>query len=359
MFCSQCGHKLNKVDKFCPKCGQKVGGGVEGSGIISEEQLVKPTRIEFYFRRILGAILLLSVLPVSLYFAFATAGSSLLSFVTLIIVFGLYLLVSKKYHLVSDIFLGLVALIAYTVKAPIFVFFGYPPIAPLVTLKAFVLTADWANSGFGVAMGDVRLYLFLSVLNMLFVTAALFSLATDIFSRTKTIANSPKRSWICAFTFIIIATVIFTLPWLYKIQVANSSGAGGPPPNSGTVLSSMGPNLDNTVEFDSKKGIWIYQIQLVNTSHDPAEITAIKAKTLNGETVQVAPPFDKNIEITGGQKLNDKIIVGVTMADNSPSPNTAPVQTPAVLKIFSKTPLILIGWFEGNNKFGGEVEFWQ
>jgi DNA-directed RNA polymerase subunit RPC12/RpoP len=333
MFCSHCGHKFNREDKFCPKCGQKIGGQVEKSDIK-----------ELKICRILGIILLLSSLPVSLFFAFATAGRSLLSIMTIVVIFSLYLLVSKKYHLVSDIFFVLVALIAYTVKAPIFLFFGYPPIAPLVALKTFILTADWTNSGFGVAMGDTRLYLYLSVLNMLFITTALFLLATNIFSRTKVIAGSSKRSRICAFTFIIIATIIFTLPWLHKVQVANSSGAGGPPPNSGTVLNSMGPDIHNTVEFDSEKGIWTYQIQLVNTSHDLAEITAIKAKTLSGKTVQVAPPFDKNIEITGGQKLNDKITVGVT---------------PAILKISSGTPLILIGWFESNNKFGGEVEFSQ
>jgi len=320
-----------------------------------EKDIVRLSKIEVYIRKTLGILILVSALPFAIFFAIATTGISLLSILTITIIFSVYLLRNKGYHLKKDLFFVLMGLVAYILPIPIFVFLGFPPVAPLTMLKGFFLTADWANEGVGVS--NVSSYLFFSMLNILFFSSVLFLFITGIFSKIKAVANSNKRGLIAGLTFLAILGTVFTLPWLHKIEIGmgGSAGAGGPGPHSGIMLSLGHENT--TVNFDAEKGIWIYQLELINTNAANAEIIRLKGK-VGSKTVQIAPPFGDNIEITGGNKSSEKIIIGPTVVPPS-EPGKSPTSMPALLRIYSKDPLLLITWIEKDNRTGWQVSFWK
>ncbi|MBS7615195.1 hypothetical protein KEJ18_05635 [Candidatus Bathyarchaeota archaeon] len=66
---------------------------------------------------------------------------------------------------------------------------------------------------------------------------------------------------------------------------------------------------------------------------------------MTGKTVQIAPPFGDNIEITGGNKSSEKIVIG-------------PTAVPSLLRIYSEDSLLLITWIEKDNKPGWQISFW-
>lgn len=317
-----------------------------------EKDIINPSKIEIYVRKILGILILVSALPFAIFFAIATTGISLLSILTITMIFSLYILRNKGYHLKKDLFFVLMGLVAYTLPVPIFVFLGFPPVVPLTMLKGFFLTADWANEGVGV--GNVSSYLFFSMLNILFFSSVLFIFITGILSKIKVVANSNKRGLIAGLTFLVIFGTVFTLPWLHKVEVGQGSmGAGGPGPDSGIMLSFGHENT--TVNFDAEKGIWIYQLELINTNAANAEIIGLKGK-VGSKTVQIAPPFEDNIEIIGGSKSSEKIVIAPTVESE---PGKPPRLKPALLRIYSKDPLLLITWIEKGNKTGWQISFWK
>lgn len=321
---------------------------------MTRNQIAGPSKIEIYARRVLGILMLVFALPAAIYFGVGTTGISLLSVLTIIVIFSVYLFRNKGYHFGKDLFFVLIGLVAYTLPIPIFVFVAYPPVAPLTMLKGFFLTADWLNEGVGVR--GIQSYLFFAMLNILFFSSALFLFVTDIFSKIKAIANSSMRGAVTVLTFLTIFCVLFALPWLHSIKVGmgGGAGAGGPGPHSGIILDLGHENT--TVNFDAESGVWIYQIELINTKAANAEITGLKGK-VGSRTVQIAPPFGDNIEIIGGKKSGEKIIIGPTVIPGEPG--KPPALKPALLKIYSKEPLLLITWIEKNNRTGWQISFWR
>lgn len=308
---------------------------------INRKEIVSPSRIEIYIRKILGILILISTLPFAIYFAIGTTGLSLLSILTIVVIFGVYLLRNKGYHLKTDLIFVLVGLVAYVLPIPIFVGFFAPPVAPLTTLKGFFLTADWANEGVG--MGHPYEYLFLCIINILFFSSGLFLFITDIFSKIKAVVNSKKRELIASLAFLAIFGTIFTLPWLHEIQIGmGGMGAGGPGPNSGIILELKLPPENTTTYFDTEKDAWVYQIELINTHGVDAEIIGLKGKDMAGKTVQIAPPFGDNIEIIGGNKTFNNITIAPTIVAGPPEPGKPPKSKPALLRIYSRDPLLLI-----------------
>jgi hypothetical protein len=340
MFCTKCGRKSGAGDKFCKYCGKPIGRG-------NAKESVPFSTSELYIKRILGVILLVGALPLFALSLLASGGISIISGLTIAIIFAIYLLRSGRYHFVSEILFALVALATYAVPAAgLFLAFNFPPIAPLTTLKASWITADWTHSGVGTDYSLFLVYLGASAESILFASGAFFTFLTDIFSKIKRIVNSPKRNRINGLAFLAIFMIVFILPWLHKVEVANSTGASGSPPGSGVVLDGQGSGLHNTVAFNADKDVWIYKIQLSNTTSEEGVIIALKAKTLGGKTVTLAPPFGDNIEVTGGVKAANKIGV-------------MPGQKLVTIQLSSQEPLILIVWVEQNGKVGGQIGFWK
>lgn len=284
-------------------------------------------------------------------------GLSPLSVLTIVVIFGVYLLRNKGYHFKKDLFFVLVGLIAYILPIPMFI--GFPPAVPLTMLKGFFLTADWTHEGVGIT--NPELYLVLFLINILFFSSTLFLLITDVFSKIKAVTDSKRRGLIVSLTFLAILGTVFTLPWFHKIEIGLGGGvsAFGPGPNSGIVLGLKLPPENTTVNFDAEKGVWVYQIELINTAAKNAEIVGLKGKTMTGKTVQIAPPFSDNIEIIGGNKSHEKIIIGPTVMPGPSEPGKMPALKPALLRIYSSDPLLLITWIEKNNKAGWQISFWR
>jgi len=347
-FCPKCKQKIEPQDKFCRHCGFSF----------AKEESVKKyqfSKIEFYIRRIIGFVLLLSTLPIIV--LSVTAKLFSLFGLSLITIFSIYLIKTKRHHLFFDVIFAFLAVIFYAFGG-IGGSFGSPLVAPLVTLKGNWLVADWAHSGVGLDSGLITGYLVICVIILLFVSTAFTLFLVDIFAKIKVIRNSPKMNLISGIIFLIIGIIIFTLPWLHKIQISDSTGASGSPPGSGTVLSTTGSELKSKAGFDLEKGCWNYEIKLINTSQKKASITALKAKDIKGKTVDLAPPFDDNFQIIGGRKTKDKILIDVNLTIPI-GPDEKPIYKPATLKISSQKPLILIAWIEENNKVGGNVSFWK
>lgn len=327
----------------------KVDGG---------KNILRPSKTEIYIRKILGLSILIPALPFVIFFAIATTGISLLSILTVTVIFTAYLLRNRGYHLKKDLFFVLVGLVAYLLPIPIFVFLGFAPVAPLTMLKGFFLTADWAKEGVG--LSNPELYLVLSLINILFFSSTSFLFITDILSKIKRVTDSNRRGLIVALPLLAVFGAAFALPWFYQIQigVGGGMGAGGPGPSSGTMLDLKIPPENTTAYFDTEKGMWVYQIELVNTHMENAEIVGLKGKSMAGKTVQIAPPFGDNIEITGGNKSSEKLIISPTVAPSSEH-GKPPTLIPALLRIYSKDPLLLVTWIEKNNRTGWQVSFWK
>lgn len=349
MFCSNCGQKIIPSDKFCRQCGAPV----VTEAFLEKQKIDIFPKTEKYLRRILGILLLAVSLPIAIISATAFLFSVFFGML-LIIIFGIYLLKSKKYHFLTDIFFAGLSFILYSLPLG----GGFPPIAPLILLKGSWLTADWMNSGISSDSKITIAYFVLAAIYLIFTTTAFFILFSNIFSKIKLITKCPKRNLISGLTFLLVIIIIFALPWLHKVQVSDSSSASGAPPDSGIILSATGSELKHTVKFDSDKNVWVYEVQLVNTSQREAIITALKAKTLNGRTIVIAPPFNANVEVVGGERMTDKIIIDVTLIPAT-EPDNAPIQKPAILKIYSQEPLILIAWVEENGRVGGNISFWK
>jgi len=344
-------HPEETLRRVCPKCHRDLTALPEDIAVCpycgKTLERARPPKTEVRIRKVLGVLLLASALPFTIFFGIIGMGLSLPSILTIVVIFGIYLLRNKGYHLVTDLFFVCIGLVAYIVPVSLFLGFFFPPVAPLPMLKGFFLTADWAHEGVGRSNPELFLVLFLT--NILFFSSALFLFTTDIFSKIKRVTVSSKRGLIVALTLLVIFGVVFTLPWLHKIEIGGSAmGAFGPGPGSGIMLGLKLPPENTTAYFDMERGTWVYQIELVNTHAENAEIIGLKGKSMAGKTVNIAPPFGDNVEIIGGNKSSEKITI-------SPS---GPTLKPALLRIYSNEPLLLITWVEKNNRTGWQIPFW-
>jgi len=354
MFCVKCGHKIGTKNKFCKNCGAPA----VTSDLLKKQKHTTFPKSERYIRKVFGFLFLIVVLPLGIFSIFARLFS-LTPALLLISIYGLYLLRSRKHHLITDVIFAGLSYLFYALGG-MGGGFGFPPVVPLKNLKGFFLTGDWSHVGIGFAPSIAYGLLVLSSIIILFFNINIFSLLTNIFAKIKPITNSSKRDLINGVSFLIIALVVFILPWQHKIQINSESPAGvmGPPPGNKTFLSAGGPELKSKVAFDLEKNYWQYEIELINTRQEEAVITAIRAKDIKGNNLHLAPPFTNNFQVVGGIKTEDKIIISPTMIPMA-SPNERSTQKPAILKISSQKPLILITWAEENGQFGGTIGFWK
>lgn len=106
----------------------------------SGNEIARPSKAEIYIRKLLGILLIFLVLAPLIFFGLSVQpifGVFLLS-VPIAIATGIYLLKSKRYHTVLDVFLVLIGVLTYAYFIP---FMGIP----LTMLKGFLLAADWSE----------------------------------------------------------------------------------------------------------------------------------------------------------------------------------------------------------------------
>lgn len=171
--------------------------------------------------------------------------------------------------------------------------------------------------------------------------------------------NSPKRGLINIAILLAVFAILFGAPLLRSVVASGSPGGTamaisfGLSPNAPHKVSTGSFNIgfkDTSVNFDSKNNLWTYQITARNQLNEDAEIVEIISLhqpsggfiNIFSEKRQLAPPFGEDIEVLGGEKTNEKVVV---------KPGSA-----VTLKIFLKDPALVISLVEKRGRY--DIGFW-
>lgn len=243
---------------------------------------ILPSKGELRIRKFFGIlILLLSPLTIlsvfTLFFIFA------LPLAIYLITFGIYLLKDKRYHFIADFFFTLIGFIFYFYFIAEFRYFLLLSPSALILVMGLILPL---SASFFLLFGDI-----------LFKFQPLFK----------------HKGSVGFLMFLIVFSGLFLYPMFQKIQYPQQSE------HAMGIGANMFPKLkveDAQYELNSEDKLWVYQIKIKNSSDkENAEILKIKAKKLPegsfsiiAETIYLAPPFD-NIKVSGGKKIEDRIIV--------------------------------------------------
>jgi len=272
--------------------------------------LMEPAPAELQIRKILGVVLSY-VSSALLLFTFGSFGLTLPIILPLIpLTLGIYLLRSKRNRLIVDILWILPGLLLFLGVA--------------FNFKGVLLAADWSDLFQQISI--------IGVFNIvLMLGSAIFLLISDILAHVKTFVKSARRGLVSVLILIIVLATLFGVPLSRSVGVRPGSATG----LSGSNTPFNVYSINASATFDSKNNLWIYQISARNYLSEETEIIEISAQkqppsyfTLISEKRQLAPPFGEDIEVAGGEKTSEKIVVmpGATVT----------------LKIFSKDPLLSI-----------------
>ena len=291
--------------------------------------LMEPAPTELHTRKILGTLLgyLSSAL---LLFTLGSFGPILPVVVFLIpLLLGIYWLRSKRSGLIVDVFWIIPGLFLY----------AFLPQAPATSLKGALLATDWSD-----LLNRISIIGVLNIVLML--GSAIFLLIVDILAHIESFVKSTKSGLVSVLIFLMILSALFGVPLSRSVGV-----------RPGPAKSLGGPNMPFNVYFinasldwDSENNLWIYQISARNRLNGDAEIIEVSAQkqppsyfTLISEKWKIAPPFGGDIEVAGGEKTGEKIVV------NSGSTVT--------LKISSKDPLLSIALTVREGRY--DISFWS
>jgi len=293
--------------------------------------LMEPAPAELHTRKILGALLgyLSSVLLLFTLGSFGPIPPIVVFFIPLS--WGIYSLRSKRNRLIVDIFWILPGLLLYALL----------PGTPATNLKGVLLTTDWSELSHRIST--------VGVLNIILMLGSAISLPiSDILVHTKTLVESAKRKLVIVLILLIILAILFGVPLSRSVGVRMGPATG--------VSRGVGApafdiySINASADWDSKNNLWIYQIAARNQLGEDAEIVEISAQkqplgrfTIISEKLQLAPPFGEGIEVAGGEKTSEKIVV-------KPGYNVT-------LKIFSKDPLLSIALIERRVRY--DISFWS
>ncbi|MGQ9787947.1 MAG: hypothetical protein ACUVQM_01330 [Candidatus Hadarchaeaceae archaeon] len=309
-----------------------------------ENEIVRPPKAEICIRRVLGILLILLVLaPFLIGLSILPVFGVFFLTVPIAVATGIYLLKSKRYRLAADVFLVLLGALMYAYFIP---FIGIPP----TMLKGFLLASYWSEAFPWVIFS-------LTVSKILILGSAVFLLAGDILVRSRAFLRSSKRGSISVVIMLAIFAILFGAPFLRSVVGSGSPQGTATTIGFGLVSSAESRGLmpfnigfeDTSVNFDSESNIWSYQITARNQLSEDAEIVEIiSLKQPSGgfnifsEKRQLAPPFGDDIEVSGGEKMDEKTVV---------KPGSV-----VTLKISSEDPFLVISLVEKRVRY--DIGFW-
>lgn len=296
---------------------------------------------EIIIHRILGVLIILTVLP-GIHFGFGVLPISL--------IFGIYLLINKRYHLAFDIFLVLIGILICYYPIP-FLFLG-PAIS---NLKLFLLGSSWSEL-------FIKLFLIFNLNKILILGTAIALVILDIFIHLKNFSKLAKRELI--FSLILLASIIilFIQP-LFRPAVINKEGITSIGQGGSLIVSFKFDYSDGKASFNTQDNLWTYEIIPKNSSSQDVEIIKISGQKptkpflgfldIYSKTEVIAPPFGSHIKVEEAEKMSDRVIVRAGET--------------AILKIYSKEPIYQISLLDNNNcqyslgflTFGSEVQFFE
>jgi hypothetical protein len=164
-------------------------------------------------------------------------------------------------------------------------------------------------------------------------------LITDILSKRWNETQPAKRRLNSTILLVLLLGIFFGLPFLYPVGVHPDTIIIGIPHPFGVFRADK---HNTSLSFVSENNTWTYQIALTNKGAENGEIIGIMGKIVS-QTVKIGPPFGDNIEVVGGEKTAERIIV-------------KPEAT-VILKINSKDPLWHITLIEKGD-IRWQISYW-
>jgi len=197
-----------------------------------------------------------------------------------------------------------------------------------------------------------QISLVFALIKIMLLASVIFSVASSLISYNKTFTKSSKKRLVNIVAVSAIAGTLFGLPLFQSVYLSQRGHAVNVNISNGSPRAFYIGFRDVSVTFDPENNLWVYQIAVRNQREDDGEIVGIGIVAqnqlqgnliFNPEKKQLAPPFGEGIEVVGGEKTSNKIII-------------KPSYT-ARLKIFSKDLLLSIALTEKNGSY--DIQFWS
>ncbi|MGE5831444.1 MAG: hypothetical protein ACM3X8_00835 [Methanomicrobiales archaeon] len=256
-----------------------------------------PAPHEIHLRRKLGILILL------LSFSCLVVG---FLFVPVALATGWYLRRNRGYHLFADLFLVLAGIIFYTTNIPLFA-------PPPWFMRVFLLNFSLSGLPFAVLLSLAFIE------KILILSSALYLLAGDLLVRLGPSFPGPERASfprVILPIFALLAVIPLFLPLGLATGPEGSWSSGGCPPSL-DAFSMEGDSI--TLIADPEAGRWTYRITARNRLDREASILRITGQkpfpgllgslNLLSRTVILAPPYHPGIEVNGGVRTEESILV--------------------------------------------------
>jgi len=320
MYCKYCGKPVEETAAYCSRCGKQLKTDaveIKDTGDIPVESRLKPkfSLFEFCLAKILGFTLILS--------AGAVIGSSFLSgnhlsnamqppflLIPIVFLFGLWVVASNSYHLVSTVGLTFFFLIIYFISNPLVGGFFW---------SAKLMVSLYQDN-------NQRLSSLITYSGSLIAIVTCCYLTTiGILSQRNFYSRSKKRGLISVGILIGFLFLFAVLPFARKINAGSvsSTGVGGLSPgdifiNASTAMEGITRAIH--INYDGSSHRWAYEFNIENKRADGKETVIDKIISNRGDV----PLNEKTIKVQGAVLKNNQI--------------TIPLNMPVVLTIYSPEP---------------------
>lgn len=213
---------------------------------------------EVFLRKILGVLLLISVIP--LFINLIT-----IPLIIFCIFFAIYMLSGKKYNLTLNLFGLIIGGLAY-----FFIIFN--------VLKVVMFYMAQNNNDF------IGFFLFGPAIILLFISS-LFMFLQGMLNENFTYKESKNRGWVSLGIAVVIILLIFGLPMLKQPQIKTGLIDG---------INPNGSKQNVLISFDENNKEWTYIIKRKNETDKPLVLTSLF------ENKQQIMEENENIDIKNG-----------------------------------------------------------
>jgi hypothetical protein len=226
-------------------------------------------------------------------------------FIPIAIIFGLYLIKSKKRHLVAELPFTVFGTFIYFVHVPLV---GMSP----VYFKMFLYNVDFNY----LMLGSMLSVAFFAVM-------AVFLLTMDILELFINKYESVQRPVGMVSIFFIILLIFFLIPLFIPFQLQagfpRTMGAGGCPPWNDAFKMKFGQIKETgmmNLKYNNESKNYIYQIKTTNQIQEAVRIQSLRGAIYNFGVFNffprketLIPGVSDKLIVEGGERANGEIIV--------------------------------------------------
>jgi len=276
----------------------------------------RATHGERVIRIILAILTALLVVPISVLVPFLGIIISIPN-----ILLALYLLLSRRHHLIINTLLFLIGVYLCFFSGNNF--FQSYKMAELSSTPGF----GEANALMQLLLGILSVggkFLFMLAASWLVLGDILVKIKNQIFSRTRGLANFAS--------LLVLAIILLLLPYVYQPKVKLGQGSGGGTSGNGASHFAMN-NMSTDMAYDQNSRQYVFTATLENATDQTGPIVRI---VVDGQDLEISPS-NKNLTIANGTVSNNLIEI-------------AAGQT-GILKIFSAKPFYCISLLEKDFRY--------